>query len=108
MKTKFLFAFAAVTLALGALMPTTAKAGGYDDDYRYSGGYSGGGGGYREGYYTTRFVGYDRCGRPVYQKVWVPVCNPRPHCPPPQPICPPWGGGFRVEFGGRGHHHHCR
>lgn len=76
MKSKFLFAFAGIALALGALAPTTAKADHYDAG----------------GYYVTRFVGYDHCGRPVYQKVWVPVCRPRPVCPPPvcnpRPICP--------------------
>ncbi|WP_009960594.1 hypothetical protein [Verrucomicrobium spinosum] len=98
MKSKFLFAFAGIALALGALAPTTAKADHYDAG----------------GYYVTRFVGYDHCGRPVYQKVWVPVCRPRPVCPPPvcnpRPICPPsWGdGSIHIDFGHRRHHHHCR
>lgn len=98
MKSKFLFAFAGIALALGALAPTTAKADHYDGG----------------GYYTTRFVGYDHCGRPVYQQVWVPVCRPRPVCPPPvynpRPICPPsWGGGsIHIDLGPRRHHRHCR
>lgn len=98
MKSKFLFAFAGIALALGALAPTTAKA-----DHYHGGG----------GYYASRFVGYDHCGRPVYQKVWVPVCRPRPVCPPPvyspRPICPPsWGGGIHIDLGHRRHHRHCR
>ena len=61
MKTKFLFAGLALALTLGALAPTSAMA-----DHGSS------------GYYSTRVVGYDRCGRPIYQRIWVPTCNPRP------------------------------
>src|SRR5688500_6995982 len=91
MKAKFLFVAAGIALAFGALVPTTAKA-----DHYSSG-----------GYYVTRFVGYDSCGRPTYQRVWVPVCRPRPVCPPP--VCSPWGGGsIHLDFGHGGHHHHRR
>lgn len=107
MKSKFLFAGLAIALTLGALAPTTARA-----DHGSS------------GYYVTRLVGYDRCGHPVYQKCWVPVCNPRPVCPPSgygysSGYRPSYGGGgygyrpgFSIQFGGShsgySHHHHCR
>lgn len=29
------------------------------------------------GYYTTRVVGYDRCGRPIVRQVYVETCQPR-------------------------------
>lgn len=54
MKTKFLLAGFAAVLAFGALAPSTAKA-----DHGSS------------GYYVTRVVGYDHCGRPIYRQVWV-------------------------------------
>ena len=63
MKTKFLFAGLACALTLGALAPTSARA-----EHESSGSY------------VTRMVGRDRCGYPVYQKVWVPSCN---HMQPP-------------------------
>jgi hypothetical protein len=53
MKTKFLFAALAATLAIGALAPTVASA-------------------HDSGCYVTRVVGYDSCGRPVYRQVWMP------------------------------------
>ena len=72
MKTKFLFAGLACALTFGALTPTSARA-----EHGSS------------GYYVTRTVGYDRCGHPVYQKVWVPACN---HTAPP--VCSSSGHGF--------------
>jgi hypothetical protein len=65
MKKKFAFVAAAIALTFGALVPSTAEAG-----HRSS------------GYYVTKFVGYDHCGRPVYRQVWVEICQPRPVCPP--------------------------
>ncbi len=105
MKTKFLFAGLALALSFGALAPTSARA-----DHE------------RSGYYVTRIVGYDRCGRPVYERCWVPVCNPRPVCPDygygrGYQSYPSYGGygygsGFSFSFGGFGagyvSRHHCR
>ncbi len=102
MKTKFLFAGLAVALTFGALAPTSARAGHESS-----------------GYYVTRVVGYDRCGRPVYQRFWVPVCNPRPVCPDygsgynsGYRSYPSYGGydyrpGFSFSFGGSSRQH-CR
>lgn len=28
------------------------------------------------GYYVTKVVGYDHCGRPIYRRVWVSTCSP--------------------------------
>ena len=102
MKTKFLFAGLACALTLGVLAPTSARA-----EHESSGSY------------VTRMVGRDRCGHPVYQKIWVPACN---HMQPP--VCAPSGHGshhgssryssrgysrpgFSFQFGGSssGHSH---
>ena len=97
MKTKFLFAGLALALTLGALAPTSAMA-----DHGSS------------GYYSTRVVGYDHCGRPIYQRVWVPSCNPRPSYPSyssGHQHGSSSGGyihapGIDIHFGGSGSSHH--
>lgn len=73
MKTKLFLAALATTVTLGVLTPTSASA----RDYHGS------------GYYVTRVVGYDHCGRPIYRQVWVPTGHSHGH------------GGH----GGHGHSH---
>ena len=83
MKTKLLFAGLACALTLGALAPTSARA-----EHESSGSY------------VTRMVGRDRCGHPVYQKIWVPACN---HMQPP--VCASSGHDFphgSVRYSSRG------
>lgn len=63
MKTKLFLAALATTVTLGVLTPTSASA--HDS--------------HGSGYYTTRVVGYDHCGRPIYRQVWVPTGHSHGH-----------------------------
>ncbi|MEZ0273900.1 MAG: hypothetical protein ACAH88_03265 [Roseimicrobium sp.] len=59
------------------------------------------------GYYTKRCIGYDHCGRPVFQVVYVETCQPRYY----------GGGGVSFYYNSGGsyynncrpsYHSHCR
>lgn len=78
MKTKFLIACIASISAFAVLAPSTASA---HDHGRSSSG----------GYYVTKVVGYDHCGRPIYRQVWVPTS------------CEPSHGGGHNHGGGHSH-----